>query len=87
MSYTSLLYHIVFATKDRRPVLSSEDLPRVQEYMGGILRNVDAKLLAAGGADDHIHLAASLHPSRAVADVVRTVKCNSTNWVRDTFPQ
>jgi len=85
MSYTSLLYHVVFATKDRRPVLLPENLPRVQEYIGGILRNLDGKLLAAGGAADHAHLAASLHPSQAVADVVRTLKCNSTTWIRDTF--
>jgi len=87
MSYTSLLYHIVFATKGREPFLSAEHLPRVQEYIGGILRNLDAKLLAAGGAADHIHLAASLHPLLAVADAVRTVKCNSTNWIRDACPR
>ena len=85
MSYTSLLYHVVFSTKDRRPLLSADRLPRVQEYIGGILRSLDGKLLAAGGTDDHIHLAASLHPAHAVSDVVRTVKCNSTNWAHDTF--
>jgi REP element-mobilizing transposase RayT len=36
---------------------------------------------------DHIHLAVSLHPSQAIADAVRIVKCNSTNWVRETFPR
>lgn len=86
MSYTSLLYHVVFSTKDRRPQLSPENLSRIQEYVGGIVRRLSGKLLAAGGAADHLHLAASLHPSHAVADVVRTVKCNSTNWIRDTLP-
>ncbi|NLX59308.1 MAG: IS200/IS605 family transposase [Phycisphaerae bacterium] len=86
MSYTCLLYHVVFATKDRRPWLSSEYLPRIQEYMGGTLRNLKGKLLAAGGVADHVHLAMSLNPSVAVADAVRTVKCNSTGWIRDTFP-
>ncbi|MBN2584312.1 MAG: IS200/IS605 family transposase [Planctomycetes bacterium] len=86
MSYTCLLYHVVFATKDRRPWLSSEHLPRVQEYVGGIVRNLNGKLLAAGGATDHVHLAISLNSSVALADAVRTVKCNSTGWIHDTFP-
>jgi REP-associated tyrosine transposase len=49
------------------------------------LRSLKCKLLAAGGTADHIHLAVSLHPSQAVADAVRIVKCNSTNWINDTF--
>lgn len=87
MSYTSLLYHVVFSTKNRVPFLEPDSLPRVQQYIGGTLRSLKSKLLAAGDAADHVHLAASLHPTHAVADAVRIIKCNSTNWIHDTFPR
>ncbi len=86
MSYSSLFYHIVFSTKDRRPLLSEEILPRACEYMGGIMRNLGGKMLAGGGAADHVHLAAVLRPTGAIADAVRDVKSNASGWIHDTFP-
>lgn len=34
-SYTNLIYHIVFSTKDRRPLITNELKPRLYEYIGG----------------------------------------------------
>jgi len=86
MSYTSLFYHVVFSTKDRRPLLSEELLPRACEYMGGIIRNMRGKMLAANGSADHVHLAALLRPTAAIADVVRDVKANTSGWIHQTLP-
>ena len=86
MSYTSLFYHIVFSTKDRRALLSEELLPRACEYMGGIIRNMKGKMLAANGTPDDVHLAALLRPTAAVADVVRDVKANTSGWIHQTLP-
>jgi hypothetical protein len=40
MAYTSLLTHIVFSTKDRRPFFGAAVLPRVHQYLGGIVKNM-----------------------------------------------
>jgi len=83
----NLQYHIVFSTKQRRPLLSPPDrLARICEYIGGILREQDARMLAANGAPDHVHLAVIIDPTLAVADVVRVVKANSSRWIHETFP-
>ncbi|MDQ2974474.1 MAG: transposase, partial [Acidobacteriota bacterium] len=37
-SYTNLLYHIVFSTKERRPLITPEHEPRLYEYIGGTVR-------------------------------------------------
>jgi putative transposase len=37
-TYTSVLVHLIFSTKDRRPYLEAEVRPRLFAYMGGILR-------------------------------------------------
>jgi hypothetical protein len=39
-SYTNLLYHIVFSTKERRPLITSDYEPRLYEYIGGTIRGL-----------------------------------------------
>ena len=39
-SYTNLLYHIVFSTKDRRPLITPEHEVRLYDYLGGTIRKV-----------------------------------------------
>ena len=36
-SYTNLLYHIVYATKQRRPLIDDEFQPRLYDYIGGTI--------------------------------------------------
>ena len=38
-----------------------------------------------GGVDDHVHIMASLRPVHCVADVMRDLKKDSTNWVKENF--
>ena len=86
MSYTNLKYHIVFSTKQRRPLIESTLLPRLQEYVGGIVRELDGKLLEANGPEDHMHLCIQAKPTIAVSDLVGKIKANSSGWVHKTFP-
>lgn len=78
-SYTNLLYHIVFSTKDRRPLITPEYEVRLHDYIGGIS-------LELNGTRDHIHLLAKLRPDRTVSDVLRDLKANATGWMHDVFP-
>ena len=85
-SYTNLLYHIVFSTKDRRPLISPEYETQLYDYVGGIVRGVGGISLALNGTEDHIHLLAKLRPDRALSDVLRDLKANATGWMHDVFP-
>jgi len=38
-----------------------------------------------GGIEDHVHLLASLRPVHSVADVMRDLKKDSTNWIKQNF--
>jgi putative transposase len=86
MSYTNLKYHIVFSTKQRRPLIGAELRPRLVKYIGGIIRQLKGRLLEADGTEDHLHLAAGIHPQTPLADLVRDVKANSSGWIHRTFP-
>ena len=85
MAYTQLTYHIVFSTRERRPLLQGESLARVCQYLGGILREQKAHPQQIGGMPDHVHMAVSLSPTMAVADIVRIIKTNCSRWIHETF--
>lgn len=82
-TYTQLLYHIVFATRRREPLVRDKYEKRLHAYIGGIVRNECGVLLAAGGMPDHLHLVLQLGTTRALADVVRVVKSKSAVWMND----
>jgi putative transposase len=85
MSYSELGYHIVFATKDRRPSIPAEVMPRLSEYIGGIIREMEGQMLTANGCADHVHVAAIASPKSAPMDFIKTIKCNSSRWLHQTF--
>jgi REP element-mobilizing transposase RayT len=84
-SYTALYYHIVFSTKERRPLISSEWQGRLYAYVGGMASERRSRLLAAGGMQDHVHFLVSLHPTNAVSDFLRVIKTNSSKWIHEMF--
>ena len=81
-AYTNLLVHLVFATKERLPLLDAALRPRLCAYIGGILRESGGRLLAANGMADHTHILAVLKPNAAVSESVREIKANSSRWLR-----
>jgi REP element-mobilizing transposase RayT len=76
---------MVFSTKDRRPYLGDEVLPRVQRYIGGIVNQKNAAALAVGGMSDHVHLLVRAHQQTSIADLARDVKASSSRWIHDTL--
>jgi putative transposase len=85
-TYTKLLYHIVFSTKHRRPLIEESWEQRLYSYLGGILRNERGDLLAAGGMPDHIHLLLRARADLAPSDLIRILKSNSSVWVHENIP-
>ena len=57
-SYTNLLYHIVFSTKNRRPLITPEYEVRLYDYIGGTIRGMGGISLELNGTEDHVHAAA-----------------------------
>jgi REP element-mobilizing transposase RayT len=81
-TYTQILYHIVFATKNRKPVLAKEHRNRIFKYIWGIIQTRNCYLYRIGGIEDHIHVLCALHPSVALADLVKEIKAGSNRWIR-----
>ena len=58
---------------------------RLTEYIGGIMRAERCVLMAAHAMEDHVHLLAQVHPSVAVADLMRDVKSRSSSFIKEAF--
>jgi len=84
-TYTKLMYHCVFSTKERRPLLSAAVAPRLAEVVGGIVRKHDGKLLAMNGPTDHVHLLAILAAKYSVSDQLRDIKAGSSKWIHRVY--
>ena len=86
-SYTNLIYHIIFSTKDRQPLITEAHQPRLYDYIGGTLRALGGVSLAINGMEDHVHLLAKLRPDKSLSDVLRDLKANASGWMHDMFPE
>jgi REP element-mobilizing transposase RayT len=77
-TFSNLLYHLVFATKNRLPLIQENLRDDLYGYMGGILRGEGGVLLEIGGMPDHVHLLIKLRTDVAVSTVVQKVKAKSS---------
>jgi REP element-mobilizing transposase RayT len=82
-TYTKLLYHVVFSTKGRRQLLTAAIEEDLYAYVGGVIRNHEGGLLAAGGMPGHIHLLLTLKPRFALSDIIRDIKANFSAWLNE----
>jgi putative transposase len=82
-TYSNLLYHLVFSTKQRVPLISDALREPLYEYMGGIVRQNGGAMLEIGGVPDHVHLLVRLKTDPSVAAVVQRIKGKSSKWVND----
>ncbi len=80
---TNLLYHIVFSTKLRQELLTTELRAELYPYIGGVIRGEKGRSINIGGTKDHVHVLAVFPPSISVSDMVRRIKANSSKWVND----
>lgn len=86
-TYTQLLYHIVFGTKGRTRSITAELQPRLQEYLGGIIRSEKGIAYQIGGTRDHVHLLVRRRTDESLATLMRNLKSHSSRWVHQTFRQ
>ncbi len=54
-TYANLLFHAVFSTKERRPLIHNSFRRRLFAYLSGLARNEFRGALAVGGTANHVH--------------------------------
>ncbi|MEX2168168.1 MAG: IS200/IS605 family transposase [Pirellulales bacterium] len=82
-TYTNLLCHIVFSTKNRVPMVSDSIQSDLYSYIGGIIRGEGGVLLEIGGMPDHVHLLTKFKPAKSVSEMLNRIKAKSSKWVNE----
>lgn len=85
-TYVKNIIHIVFHVKSKGTTLLSEDLQRVHKYIGGIVNGLGGTLIEIGGTDNHVHLLTSLPKTMSLSDYMRTIKAESSKWIKGLSP-
>ncbi|HKP36181.1 MAG TPA: IS200/IS605 family transposase [Pyrinomonadaceae bacterium] len=86
-TFTNLLTHLIFGTKDREPFIDSDTRAELHAYLGGLTRELNGKAYGINGTEDHVHMLVSLPPVVSVSDALRFLKSNSSGWVHDKWPR
>jgi len=80
-TYLSLRNHLIFATKDRAPVIAAKWRAELHRYLGGIVKSLDGNANKVGGTDDHVHLLVELKATHTLSNFMRELKRASSIWV------
>jgi REP element-mobilizing transposase RayT len=81
MSYTRLLYHIVFRTKHSKNTISEAHEKELYAYIMGIIENKKSKLYRIGGIENHIHMLIDMNPTFTLSDFMKELKESSSKWL------
>ena len=80
MSYTNLLYHIVYATKERAPLITSDLKRGLHGYLGGIVKSLGCVPIEINGMAEHVHLLVKIRPTISVSEFLSKLKSSSSGW-------
>ena len=83
-TYTQILYQIVFGTKNREHTLTAPNRQELFKYIGGILKKKNCHLYRINGVEDHLHIVTHLHPSVALASLVKDTKLASSEYIKNS---
>ena len=83
-SLANMLVHMVFSTKNRHAFLTDDTLrDELYSYMATVFKNsVDSPAILINGMPDHVHILFSMSRKFALMDVIKTVKIDSTKWLK-----
>lgn len=80
-TYSQIYIQIVFAVKGRDNLISIRWKEELYKYITGIISNEGQKLIAINGMPDHIHILVGLKPAKALSELVRDIKANSSRFI------
>ena len=80
-AYVQNIMHITFHVgTDCR--IDPNDITRLCDYIGGIVKNMGGVLIAAGGIWSHIHLLVTVPKTMSLSDYMMKIKANSSKWIK-----
>jgi REP element-mobilizing transposase RayT len=82
-TFSQLYIQVVFAVKGRENLIEGTWGTMLYQYIAGIIRGKGQKPIIVNGMPDHVHVFVGLRPAMALSDLVRDIKNNSTNFIKE----
>jgi REP element-mobilizing transposase RayT len=88
-TYTQILYHIIFSTKNRQRVITRANREVLLKYIWGLIKNRNCHLFRINAVEDHIHILTSLHPTVSLSDLIKDIKISTNKFIKENnlFPR
>jgi putative transposase len=80
MSYIKIMVHVVWGTKNREPVLTSEKRKLLFDHIRANAKTKGIYIDTLGGHTDHVHCLVSLGGDQTISKVVQLIKGESSFW-------
>ena len=74
MPFCQLYYHLVWATKERLPLLTTTVEPMIHNFLQTKAIGVGGTVFAVNGMEDHVHMVVSIPAKIAVAKCIGQIK-------------
>ena len=82
-TFSQIYIQVVFDVKGRKNLISKAWKEELHKYIAGIIKGKEQKPIIVNGMPDHIHAFIGLRPSKAISDLVRDLKNNSSNFINE----
>lgn len=82
-TFSQIYIQIIFAVKGRGSLIYSDWEERLYQYITGIVRGKEQKMIAINGMPDHIHIFIGMKPSCCLSDLVREIKKASNEFINE----
>ena len=79
--FHQLVFHFVWATKNREALLTPTVEARLFPYIGSKCKELNYSLCAVNGAENQLHVLLKLTPTMLVADVAKNLKGSSSHYI------
>ncbi len=80
-TFSQVYIQMVFAVRGRENLINRKWGTELHKYISGIIKGKNQKPIIVNGMPDHIHALVGLRPAMSIADLIRDVKNNSTNFI------
>jgi putative transposase len=74
--------HIIFSTKHRQPLITSNVRDDLYKYIGGVCNSLECQSIKVGGHIDHIHVLCMLSKKIALIKLMEEIKSHSSKWMK-----
>jgi len=86
-SLSQILLHVIFSTKDRKPMIPPELSDELYRYLAAACDAHGSHAYRIGGMPDHVHIACTLPRTVTVSKLLEEIKKSSSKWIKERDPR